>query len=100
MQDNQKQTHWSYVAGIMDAHGCFMIMKHTRTTKNKLTIRALAFPQNVKQWAITYLPCVKIAIVEPEAVMFIQNELGFGHVGIDGARKNRPHGKDIFHLKG
>lgn len=97
MQDNQNQTHWAYIAGIMDADGCFMIFKHKRKTKNKTTERAIAFPKNVSQWSITYLPGVKIAMIEPEAINFVQNEMGFGHMHIDGARKNRPNSKPIYH---
>ena len=97
MYDNQSQTHWSYVAGIMDADGCFMIFKHKRKTKNKTTARALAFPKNVESWAITYIPGVKIGMIEPEAIDLIQNHLGFGHMIIDGARKNRPNCKPIYH---
>jgi hypothetical protein len=97
MQDNQNQTHWAYIAGIMDADGCFMIFKHKRKTKNKKTERALSFPKNVKEWAITYLPCVKIGMIEREAVDFICNEMGFGYIGIDGARKNKPNSKPIYH---
>jgi len=97
MQDNQSQTHWAYVAGIMDADGCFMIFKHKRKTKNKTTDRALAFLKSVKQWAITYIPGVKIGMIEPEAIDLIENQLGFGHMSIDGARKNRPNSKPIYH---
>lgn len=97
MQDNQNQTHWAYIAGIMDADGCFMIFKHKRKTKNKLTERALAFPKNVKEWAITYFPGVKICMIEPEAIHLIQHEIGFGYMHIDGARKSRPNSKTIYH---
>jgi len=97
MHDNQSQTHWAYIAGIMDADGCFMIFKHKRKTKNKQTDRALVFPKNVKQWAISYLPGVKIAMIEPEAIDLIQKEMGFGNMHIDGARKSRPKSKPIYH---
>lgn len=97
MHDNQSQTHWSYVAGIMDADGCFMIMKHKRKTKNGSTERSLEFPKRVEQWSVTYLPCLKIAMIEPEAVYFIKDILGYGNIGIDGARKDRPNSKPIFH---
>lgn len=97
MQDNQKQTHWAYVAGIMDADGCFMIFKHKRKTKNRSTKRAIVFPKKVNQWNITYLPGVKIAMIEPEAISLIQNEMGFGHMTLDGARKSRPNSKSIYH---
>jgi hypothetical protein len=97
MQDNQRQTHWAYIAGIMDADGCFMIFKHKRKTKNKTTSRALAFPKNVASWSISYLPGVKIAMIESEAINFVMNEMGFGNMHIDGARKNRPNSKPIYH---
>jgi hypothetical protein len=97
MQDNQSQTHWAYIAGIMDADGCFMIFKHRRKTKNKQTERALAFPKTVENWSITYLPGVKIGMIEPEAIDLISKEMGFGYVGLDGARKSRPNSKPIYH---
>ena len=46
MHDNQSQTHWAYIAGIMDADGCFMIFKHKRKTKNGNSQRSLDFPKN------------------------------------------------------
>lgn len=97
MQDNQNQTHWAYVAGIMDADGCFMIFKHKRKTKNGTSQRSLDFPKNLSAWSISYLPGVKIAMIEPEAIDLIQHEMGFGHMHIDGARQNRPNSKPIFH---
>lgn len=96
MQDNQSQTHWAYMAGIMDADGCFMIFKHKRKTKNRTSERALAFPKKVKEWSITYMPGVKIAMIEPEAVN-LAIEMGFGHICIDGARKDRPNSLPIYH---
>lgn len=97
MQDNQSQTHWAYVAGIMDADGCFMISRHKRRTKNKSTERALVFPKKVDNWSNTYMPAMKIAMIEPEAIHLIEKEMGFGHMHIDGARKRRPNSKPIFH---
>lgn len=97
MQDNQSQTHWAYMAGIMDADGCFMISKHKRKTKNKDTQRALVFPKTTDHWAYTYAPALKIAMIEPEAIDLIEKEMGFGHMHIDGARKSRPNSKPIFH---
>ena len=85
------------MAGIMDADGCFMISKHKRQTHNKSTVRALEFPKTTISWAITYLPALKIAMIEPEAVNFVKNEMNFGQICIDGARKNRPNSKPIFH---
>lgn len=96
MQDNQRQTQWAYIAGIMDADGCFMIFKHNRKTVNKATERALAFPKRVESWAISYIPGVKIAMIEPEAVNFIKNEMGFGNINLTGARKDRPNSKPIY----
>jgi len=98
MQDNQSQTHdWSYVAGIMDADGCFMIQRHNRKTNNRSTNRALNFPKRVDNWGIVYLPCVKIGMIEYEAIDYIMNEMKFGRMVIDGARKSRPNSKPIYH---
>jgi hypothetical protein len=98
MQDNQRQTHeWAYIAGIMDADGCFMIFKHKRKTQNRKTSRGLEFPKRVDQWAYSYLPGVKICMIEPEAIDFVMNDMGFGHMHIDGARKDRPNSKPIYH---
>lgn len=99
MHDNQNQTHWSYIAGIMDADGCFMIMKHKRQTKNGTTRRSIEFPKTVDAWAITYLPALKISMIEPEAIDFIMNEMKFGKMNIDGVRKNRPNSKPIYHWR-
>lgn len=97
MQDNQRQTHhWAYIAGIMDADGCFMIIKHKRKTKNRTTVRAFAFPKTVENWSISYLPAAKIVMIEPEAIQ-LAIEMGFGNMHIDGARKNRPNSKPIYH---
>ena len=99
MQGNQNQTHWAYIAGVMDSDGCFMIMKHKRKTKNGTTERALEFPKTVENWAITYLPALKISQIEPEAIDFIMNEMGFGKMNIDGVRKDRPNSKPIYHWR-
>lgn len=100
MQDNQRQTHeWSYMAGIMDADGCFMISKHNRQTRNRISERAKAFPKKVDKWSFTYLPCAKIGMAEVEAIDLIMNQMNFGKMSIDGARKNRPHSKPIFHWR-
>lgn len=96
MYDNQSQTHWAYIAGVMDSDGCFMISKHKRKTRNKCTERALRFPKNVSAWSCTYMPCLKIVMIEPEAVHFIKNEMDYGNVYISGARKSRPNSKDIY----
>ena len=98
MQDNQRQTHlmYAYAAGIMDADGCFMITSHKRKTKNGTTSRAKKFPKNKNEWSITYSPCVKISMIEPEAIDFILKELNAGHVYLSGARKDRPNSKPIY----
>ena len=88
--DNQKQTHWAYIAGIMDADGCFLISKHKRKT-----------PEN-RKWVVlfertpTYIPSVKISMIEKEAIDFITNEVGFGKYNLNGARKGRPNSKPIY----
>ena len=98
MQDNQSQTHWwAYMAGIMDADGCFMISKHKRKTKNKNTERGNAFPKSVDNWSVTYSPAIKIGMIEPEAIDLILNTMKFGNMHIDGARKSRPNSKPIYH---
>lgn len=97
MHDDQSQTHWAYIAGIMDADGCFMIFKHKRKTKNGTSRRALMFPKNKDGWSISYLPGVKIAMIEPEAIDLIWKEMGYGNMHIDGARKSRPNSKPIYH---
>jgi hypothetical protein len=80
MQDNQRQADWGYVAGILDADGCFMISKHDR-----------------KRFSPTYLPCIKIAMIEYEAIDFISSDLGYGKYHIDRARISRPNSKPIYH---
>ncbi|MFP3859231.1 MAG: hypothetical protein ACLFUW_00265 [Bacteroidales bacterium] len=97
MHDNQRQTHWAYIAGIMDADGCFMVFKHKRKTKNGNSERAQNFPKKMENWSISYLPGVKIAMIESEAIFFILKEFGYGNYNIDGARKNRPNSKSIYH---
>lgn len=96
MQDNQRQTHWAYIAGIMDADGCFMIEKWIRKTKNKITNRALVFPKRKGNWSIAYSPSLKVAMVEPEAVEFLEKEINIGHVNHCGARRDRPNSKRIL----
>lgn len=102
MHDNHDQMYWAYMAGIMDADGCFMIFKHSRATKNGETARSLVFPKKVSRWAVSYLPGVKIAMVEREAIDLIWKIMRFGHMNIDKARNPRPqhgikHNKPIFH---
>jgi len=90
MQDNQRQTHWAYAAGIMDADGCFMITRHKRKTQRK------NYPHKVDNWSWTYLPCLKVAMVEYEAIDLLHNILNFGTVTLDGARISRPNSKPIY----
>ena len=80
MYDNQRQTHMAYIAGILDADGCFMISKFNR-----------------KRFSPTYLPCIKIAMIEKEAISFVCDDLKFGKYHVDGVRKDRPNSKPIFH---
>ena len=91
MQDNQRQTHWAYVAGVLDADGCFMISKHSRQAEHK---RKWSIVEN---WCPTYMPSIKIAMIEFESIDLVCNEMGFGHYNINGARKNRPNSKPIYH---
>lgn len=91
MQDNQRQTHWAYIAGIMDADGCFMITKHFRKTPVNRRWNIL------KERSCTYLPSVKICMVEDQAINFIHNEMGFGEIRLYGTRKDRPNSKPIYH---
>lgn len=90
MQDNQRQTHWAYIAGIMDADGCFMITKHNRKTPDNRRWKTL------ERRSPTYMPSVKIAMIEKEAIHFLHENLGFGQYKLDGARKNRPNSKPIY----
>ena len=86
MQDNQRQTHWAYIAGIMDADGCFMISRHHRKT-----LKRVAKLFNVEQWSATYMACVKVSMIEPEAVNFIMEFAGLGKIYLNGARLSRPN---------
>ena len=90
MQDNQRQTHWAYIAGIMDADGCFMITRHKRQTKRK------NYPHTVENWSWTYLASVKVCMVEPEAIDFLHKEMKLGQVTLDGARPNRPNSRPVY----
>ena len=90
MQDNQRQTHWAYIAGIMDADGCFMLTKHFRKTPE---IRRW---NTLEKRSCTYLPSVKISMIEPEAVFFVKDEMGFGEIRLSGARPSRPNSKPIY----
>src|SRR3990167_2159163 len=91
MHGNQRQTDLAYVAGILDADGCFMISKHNRKTPAERKFF------NVDKRTPTFLPCVKICMIEEEAVKFIKEALKFGTYHIDRARKDRINSKPIFH---
>lgn len=91
MQDNQRQTHWAYIAGIMDADGCFMLSKHNRKTPENRRWKTL------EKRSPTYMPSIKIAMIEKEAIEFITEFMGFGDYNLDGARKDRINSKPIFH---
>ena len=96
MQDNQKQTHWAYIAGIMDADGCFMIQKHARKTKNRTSDRAKEFPKTQLNWSGVYAPSLKIAMIEPEAMELLVHELKVGNMHLCGARTSRPNSQRIY----
>lgn len=87
MQDNQKQTHWSYIAGIMDADGCFMIMRQKRGRKSL----------EKGEFSLSHMCALKIAMIEEEAIRFITQKMKFGDYSLDGARKNRINSKPIYH---
>ena len=91
MQDNQRQTHWAYLAGILDADGCFMISKHSRNGERnrKWSI--------VESWCPTYMPSIKISMIEKEAIDLVTHEMGYGHYNLNGTRKDRPNSKPIYH---
>ena len=90
MQDNQRQAHWAYIAGIMDADGCFMITRHKRKTQRK------DYPHKVDNWSWTYLPSVKICMVESEAIDLLHKEMKLGTLTLDGARISRPNSKPVY----
>lgn len=90
MHDNQRQTHWAYIAGIMDADGCFMITRHKRKTQRK------DYPHQVDNWSWTYLACVKVCMVESEAIDLLHKEMNLGTVTLDGARLSRPNSRPIY----
>lgn len=90
MQDNQRQAHLSYIAGVMDSDGCFMISRHKRKTKRK------NYPHKVDQWSWTYLAAVKLSQIEPEAIDFIMDILGLGTVSICGTRPSRPNSMPLY----
>lgn len=82
MHDNQRQTSWAYVAGIMDADGCFMIMKNNNRSAGRKNI--------------SYIPGMKIAMIEEESVKFITDTLGFGKYKLESARRDRPNSQPLW----
>jgi len=90
MEDNQNQAHWAYIAGIMDADGCFMITRHKRKTQRK------DYPHQVEGWSWTYLPSAKICMVEPDAINLLHDKLHFGTISLNGVRPSRPNSKPIY----
>lgn len=89
MQGNQKQTLWAYIAGIMDADGCFMIIRQKRGTQN------MKSTWNLSRYA--HMPAVKIAMIEEEAVSLMTRKTKFGQYHLEGARKGRINSKPIYH---
>ena len=73
-----------------------MISSHKRKTKNGTTDRSLVFPKTVEHWSITYAPNIKLAMIEPEAIDLIMNEMGYGTMYLYGARPSRPNSKPIY----
>jgi hypothetical protein len=90
MHDNQRQTHWAYIAGLMDADGAFMLTRHKRKTQRG------NYPHTVENWSWSYMPSVKVHQVEPEAVFFLKNEMKLGTLSLNGARPNRPNSRPIY----
>lgn len=90
IQDNQRQAHWAYIAGVMDSDGCFMITRHKRQTKRK------NHPHTVDGWCWTYLPSAKIAMIQDGAIKFILKHTGLGTYSLNGARPSRPNSMPIF----
>lgn len=90
MHDNQKQTHWAYIAGVMDSDGAFMITRHKRKTQRK------DYPHRVDNWSWTYMASVKVSQVEPEAISFLKNEMGLGTMSVNGARPSRPMSSPLY----
>lgn len=91
MQDNQRQTQWAYIAGILDADGCFMITRHNRPTPK---VRKWT---TVESYAPTHLPSVRIAMCEIEAISLVHDEMGYGFRQLIGARPSRPNSRPIYH---
>ena len=87
MQDNQRQTFWGYIAGIMDADGCFMIIRQKR---GRVSLK-------IGEFSLAHMAALKIAMIEEEAVSFITNEMGYGQYRLESARKSRSKSKPIYH---
>lgn len=96
MQDNQRQTHWAYVAGVMDSDGSFYLSKNTRKTTRIKGKKGTIYPTNVEGWRPSYRPSVQICQIEPEAVFFLKDEMKLGYVYSDGIRKSRPNRAPMF----
>jgi len=90
MHDNQRQTHWAYIAGVMDSDGTFMITRHKRKTTRK------NHPHTVDQWSWTYLPAIKVSQVEPEAINFLAEFTGQKTIYLHGASPSRPTRRPIY----
>jgi hypothetical protein len=73
MQDNQNQTHWIYAAAIMDSDGCFMINRH------------------LDKGSYSYLPTVKISMINTGSIDYILESTGLGYTFINGTRPSRPN---------
>lgn len=91
MQDNQKQTLWAYIAGVMDSDGCFMITRHNRKT-GKRTAKKL----NVESWSATYMASVKVTQIEKHALNYIFEETRLGTLRLEGTRLSRPNSNPIW----
>jgi len=81
MHDNQRQTLLSYFAGVLDSDGSLMLVRqnNSRTGTNK-----------------SYMPCIKIAMVQEEAIACITNDIGYGKYTIEGTRPSRPNCLPLF----
>ena len=78
MQDNQSQTQWIYAAAIMDSDGCFMINRYKRGDR------------------YSYMPTVKIAMINDGSINYITNETGLGYINITGTRPSRPNSLPLY----
>jgi hypothetical protein len=92
MQDNQRQTLWAYIAGVMDSDGCFMITRHNRKTLKRISTKLI----KVNKWSATYTASAKLNQIQREAIDLIVNESGFGKIRLEGARLSRPNSSPIY----